>query len=342
MIAGGAHGDAGRGSDVRRLVCVSLNAAVDKTAAVDRLVPGEIHRPEMLAVVPGGKAINVARAAAGLGLPASVIPVVGGHAGAWLEDALVSGGLDARPVRVAGETRTCLSVLDRSSGTLTEFYEAGLTLDAAGWAAVEAAVIAELADDAAGTVVVVAGSLPVGAPEDAYARLVRLTNANGGRCVVDIGGRSLALAVAAGPWLAKVNAAEAADAAGTISGGEAEALEAARALRRSGAQMALVTRGTHGSLLLDEDGVAWRIGRAPEQGHYSVGSGDSLLAGFLAALAAGQSAPEAARSGAAAGTANALHPGQGHLDDADIARLLPLITLERLGAGEPIPSIPGT
>ena len=39
---------------LRRLVCVSLNAAVDKTAAVDRLVPGEINRPELLSVVPGG------------------------------------------------------------------------------------------------------------------------------------------------------------------------------------------------------------------------------------------------------------------------------------------------
>ena len=321
---------AGVPAPVRRLVCVSLNAAVDKTAAVAQLVPGEIHRPELLSVVPGGKAINVARAAAGFGLMASVVPVVGGHAGAWLEEALAAGGLVARPVRVAGESRTCLSVLDRSTGRLTEFYEAGVVLDADGWAAVESAVTAELAPDPDGTVVVVSGSLPVGAPEDAYARLVRLVQGAGGRCVVDIGGRALALAVAAGPWLAKVNAAEAAEATGLAPGREPEALAAAHALRQAGAGMALVTRGAHGSLLLDEDGAAWRVGPAPEHGPYSVGSGDSLLAGFLAAIAEGVTPAEAARRGSAAGTANALHPGQGHIDRADVDRLLPRITVTRI------------
>ena len=135
----------------RRLVCVSVNAAIDKIAAVDRLVPGEIHRPEVLSVVPGGKALNVARAAAALGLPVRAIAVLGGHAGDWMEAALRERGISTRTVRAGGETRTCLSVLDRATGTLTEFYEPGLTLDAAGWAGVEAALRAELVDDPAGS-----------------------------------------------------------------------------------------------------------------------------------------------------------------------------------------------
>jgi tagatose 6-phosphate kinase len=315
---------------VRRVVGVSLNAAVDKIAAVERLVPGEIHRPDLLSAVPGGKAINVARAAIQLGLPASVVPVVGGHAGAWLEDALAATGIGSRPVRVPGETRTCLSVLDRSTGRLTEFYEAGLMLGEADWPAVEAAIAAEIADDPAGTVVVVSGSLPQGAPEDACARLVRLVHDTGGRCVVDIGGRPLELALAAGPWLVKVNAEEAAGASGIPARGEPEALAAAQALQAAGAALVVVTRGVHGSLALEADGTTWRIGPAPEQGPFSVGSGDSMLAGLLAALARGEPLGEAARRGAAAGTANALHPGQGHIDRDDIARLLPGITLEAL------------
>ncbi len=326
MISGTTPGVAQ--SPVRRLVCVSLNAAVDKIVAVDRLAPGEIHRPEQLSVVPGGKAINVARAAAGLGLAVSVVPVVGGHAGAWIEEALTASGIAARPVRVAGESRTCISVLDRSTGRLTELYEAGLELDAAGWAAVEAAVAAELAPDPGGSVVVVSGSLPVGAPVDAYARIVRLARAAGARCAVDIGGPALALAVAAGPWLAKVNALEASGATGLPPGDEADALAAARALQAAGARIALVSRGVHGALVVDEDGAAWRVGPPPERGPFSVGSGDSLLAGFLVAIAAGHATAEAARRGSAAAAANALRPGQGQIDPADVARLLPLITLD--------------
>src|SRR6478735_4116245 len=109
---------------VTRLVCVAVNASVDKIAMVDRLVPGKIHRPEMQSVVAGGKAINVARAASRLGLDVVVVSVVAGHLGSWLEATLARERIATRPVRVPGETRTCLSILDRSTGFLTEFYEA--------------------------------------------------------------------------------------------------------------------------------------------------------------------------------------------------------------------------
>ena len=103
---------------LRRAVCVTVNASVDKVAAVDRLVPGEIHRPQLLSVVAGGKTINVARAATRLGLVAVVVPIVAGHAGAWLVEALATEGIPARPVFISGETRTCLSILDRANGRL--------------------------------------------------------------------------------------------------------------------------------------------------------------------------------------------------------------------------------
>jgi tagatose 6-phosphate kinase len=314
----------------RRLVCVSVNAAIDKTAAVARLVPGEIHRPEMLSVLPGGKALNVARAARWLGLEASVVAVVGGRAGEWVEDELAARGIRTRAVRITGETRTCMSVLDRSTGELTEFYEAGLTLDPVGWARVEAALRAELADEPGGALVVVAGSLPPGAPEDGYGRLVDVAGTCGARAVVDVGGPALVAALAARPWLVKVNAREAGGAMAVAEGGEAGAVIAARALVERGAGASLVTRGVDGAVLLDAEGAAWRIGPPPETGPYVVGSGDALLAGLAAALATGHALPEAARHGAAAGCANALRPGQGELDPDDAARVLAGIRLEPL------------
>src|SRR4051812_40593784 len=218
-----------------RLVCVAVNASIDKVAAVDRLVPGEIHRPELLSAVAGGKPINVARAASRLGLAVVVVPVVAGNMGSWLEASLAGERIIARPVRVAGETRTCLSILDRSTGALTELYEAGPALDAEGWAAIEQAVVAELATDAETTVVVLSGSLPPGAPVDGYARLVRLAAEVGARTAVDADGELLARAVEARPWLAKGNAAEAAHATGLAAGGDAEAVAAAAALQDHGA-----------------------------------------------------------------------------------------------------------
>ena len=314
----------------RRLVCVSVNAAIDKTAAVERLVPGEIHRPDLLTVLPGGKALNVARAARTLGLDACVVAVLGGHAGDWMEEALAARGIRTRAVRVAGETRTCLSVLDHSTGELTELYEAGLTLGPDGWAAVEAAVRSELRDDAEGTLVVVAGSMPPGAPADGCARLAAIAAGAGARAAVDVDGAHLAAALSAGPWLVKVNAREAGAATGIPAQDERGAQLAAAALRSGGAGVATVTRGRAGAIVVDEHGTAWRIGPPPEPGPYVVGSGDAFLAGLAAGLAAGHPLPEAARRGAAAACANALRPGQGELDPADASRVLAGTTLERL------------
>ncbi len=313
-----------------RLVCVSVNAAIDKTAAIPNLVPGEIHRPEMLSMLPGGKALNVARAARTLGLDSTVIAVLGGHAGAWVEDELWNRGIRTRAVRVPGETRTCLSILDRRTGGLTEFYEAGLRLDGPGWAAVESALAEELAEKGEGALVVVAGSLPPGAPDDGYGRLASLGAAASARVAVDVGGVQLAAALPARPWLVKVNATEAAAASGIPTDDPEGVAAAAAELRRLGAQVVVITLGVEGALFVDQDGHGWRLGPPPEIGLYTVGSGDALLAGLAAALARGEPLPEAARQGAAAACANALRPGQGEIDLEDVARVLPLVTLEEL------------
>ncbi len=321
------------GRPVRRLVCVCPNASVDKIAAVDALRPGEIHRPQVLSVVAGGKALNAGRAAAALGLPVVVVPVLAGHAGAWIAEALAADGIAARPVWIPGETRECLSLLDGETGLLTELYEAGPAMDAGAWTGLEDVVAAVVAEDPGGTVALVSGSLPGGAPGDGHARLARLVRGAGGRVAIDVGGPALLGAVAERPWLAKVNALEAAQATGLPLGGEAGAVASARALREAGAAMALVSRGAAGAVLVDEVGAAWRVGPPPELGSFPVGSGDSLMGGLAAALAQGHPAPEAARRGVAAAAANALHPGQGRLDPRDVARLLPGVALAVIESG---------
>jgi tagatose 6-phosphate kinase len=310
-----------------RVVGVALNAAIDKTAAVERLEPGAIHRPAILAALPGGKAVNVARAAMRLGLPATVVAVVGGHAGSWFAAALAARDLPVRLVRVDGETRTCLSVLDRATGHLTEFYEPGVELPTEAWRDVEAALATALGDASDDSLVVLAGSLPPGAPPDAYARLARQATTVGAEVVVDAGGSPLERALAARPWLVKVNAREAAETTGVATDDLDGVLQAARRLREAGAQQALVTRGIHGAVFVGDD--AWELGPPPELGPYTVGSGDVLLAGFAVALGRGDPLPDALRYATAAAAANALVPGQGELDSVDVERLLPHCTIRR-------------
>jgi 1-phosphofructokinase family hexose kinase len=276
---------------------VAASPSIDRTHVVDALTPGEIHRPQHVVAVAGGKALNAARAAHALGADVHAIALLGGHAGRWVAAALEEEGVTCDAVAGPGETRVCLSVSDGKA--LTEFYEPGPALDAGHWAALEAAA-ARIAANAGW--VGVAGSLPPGAPPDAAARLLRVAREAGARVALDVSGEALRLGLAAGPDFVKVNAAEAAELG----------FATAAALREAAGHAAAITHGADGMELATPEGETLRA-TPPRLGAYPVGSGDAALGGFLAALDAGASWPDALVSAARAAAANAQVPGGGRL-----------------------------
>ena len=133
------------------------------------------------------------------------------------------------------------------------------------------------------------------------------------------------------PDAAAAGAAPLATAEGIDATVEGAAVAAAHAIQATTGNATLITRGLHGAIVLTETGEVWRVGPPPEFGLYPVGSGDSMLAGLIVALASGYTLPEAARRGGAVGAANALVPGQGEFDPVDADRMLSGTRLERIG-----------
>ena len=306
----------------RRILFVAANASIDRLHEVDRLVAGAIHRPDRVLALPGGKGLNAARAAVSLGADVVVVAIVGGRAGEWIADRLTALGIPASLVRTAAETRTCLSVLDRSVGTLTEFYEPGEAIASGAWPALEAAIGTEIATGDLGALTL-SGSLPPAAPVDGYARIVRMAAERGISVLVDAHGPALDLAITAAPSVVKVNAAEAGAAAGIVAASDEDVLRAARWIVERGVGAAVVTlggagAGGAGAIVVDGAG-AWRLTGPTTRGAYPVGSGDAFLAGLAAGIVRGMDLVEAARNGLAAGFANAQRPGAGELDP-DVAR----------------------
>jgi len=311
------------------IVCVAGNPSIDKLFVVERLRPGEIHRPIDFVQVPGGKGLNVARAAATLGAHVRVAAVLCGHAGRWIEQALAEEGVAGRFVRGPGESRSSLSVADRETKRLTEFYEEGSPIDESAWLELEDAVRGLLPDTSWLTI---SGSVPPGAPVHGYGRVIRAARDAGVRSALDARGRALAMGIAAGPDVVKVNAAEAAELLGRPVQSEADALAAAAHLRRlAGLQgrAGLVTRGPEGVVLAAPDGSQWS-GRLDAWGPYAVGSGDAFLAGMVSALDAGAEWPEPLSSGLAAAAANAEVPGAGRLLRSRVEELARGATVNRV------------
>jgi len=313
----------------QRILFVAANPSIDRLYEVDRLEAGAIHRPHGVVAVPGGKGLNAARAAARLGARVTAVGLIAGKSGDWIEAAIAARGIDGRWIRTTGETRTCVSILDRSSGVMTEFYERGEPIDPKAWEGIER-LVGEAGGAGDVAAIALSGSLPPGAPADGFGRISAIARSGrtGSRPVpvlADTYGPALQSVLAERPAIVKVNADEAGEATNIAVTDPESAEAAAAALVLKGAACVVVTLGRGGAVVVTATSAVWLV--PPEiRGSYSVGSGDAFLGGLAVGLWRGEEMIDAARLGLAAGTANALTPGAGELDPASIGSILDSIS----------------
>jgi 1-phosphofructokinase family hexose kinase len=296
------------------------NLTIDRTSSIGELRPGEVLRVDDVTVTPGGKGLNVARAARALGVPAALVAFVPGRTGRAAAELIAEEGVLLTGVPVGGEIRST-SVILEPGGRATVLNEPGPALAEGDWEALEAAVEKELGDH---RVLVCSGSVPPGSPDDGYARLAR-----GRFAVVDAGGTVLGAALDARPAVVTPNLAEA---EGLLHGRADESVEAssdarvhaeaaASALVRSGARAAVVTAAAAGAAVAADGAVTWLA--APRVSVVNpIGAGDVLTAALAGALEAGEDVLSAARRGVAAAAASVEVGRAGELDAARVAELL--------------------
>jgi 1-phosphofructokinase len=303
------------------IVTLTLNPSVDRTVEVETLARGEVMRALGVRVDPGGKGINVSRALAAHGLPTRAVVAVGGAEGEHLVTLLRDTGIEIVPVRIQGAIRSNITVVE-PDGTTTKFNEPGAELSAEELAAVFAAVATAVES---ATWLVASGSLPPGTPATVYADLVRRLAGSGTSVAIDTSGPALEAVLAAGPTLVKPNRDELAEATGRALSSVADVIDAAERLRDLGAGAVLASIGAEGAVLVDDAGaIHGRTAAVPQLS--SVGAGDAMLAGFLAAGGRGADAlVEALAWGAAA----VRQPGSGMPAPSDIDRTA--VRLERHG-----------
>ncbi|RSM70061.1 1-phosphofructokinase [Actinoplanes sp. ATCC 53533] len=299
------------------IVTVTLNPALDLTYRVDALVPHGTHRVAAVAERPGGKGINVAAALRALGEPVLATGLLGGATGGRVTDLLAGEGLPAAFVPIAGETRRTVVVADHDDAT--GFWEPGPRVTAGEWAAFVAR-FRELLGPA--SVVALSGSLPPGVPVDGYAVLIRLAAAAGVRTVLDSSGEALRHGLAAGPDLAKPNAAELGALLEDVAG-DGDLADAGVALAL-GARAVVVSRGPRGVLALTPDG-AWR-GVPPERiAGNPTGAGDACVAALARGLRDKTPWPGLLADAVALSAAAVAAPSAGAVDRDTYRRLLPAV-----------------
>jgi len=293
------------------IVTITVNPSLDRTVELaSRLERGEVQRAASAHQEPGGKGINVTRA-----LVASGLATVAVFPGAETDPMVLAMRASRLPfvnVPIRGAVRSNVT-LTEPDGTTTKINEPGPDLTDAELAELTERVV-EAAEGAAW--LVISGSLPPSIDQGYYVRLVERVSAlaTPPRIAVDGSGEPLRLLLESDQRvdLIKPNAEELAELTGTGSGESFEAypdLAAAAAellLDRVGA--ALVTLGSRGAALVAADGT-WFADAPVIDARSTVGAGDSSLAGFLLADAAGLEPDDCLAQAVAHGAAAASLPG---------------------------------
>lgn len=301
------------------ILCVAPSPAWDVTFHVPRLEEHATNRATEVAARAGGKAVNVARLLHELGEDVRLVLAVGGRTGDDVSADLDRTGIPNELLASTAETRRTVTVVSDEAGDATVVNEAGRLPD---WPALLALASASMA---AATVVVASGSLPEGAPGDAFAVLAREASGRGLPVVVDTSGAALLAALEERPTLVKPNL----DELRAVTGDDDPRTGAARLARESGAAVA-VSAGAEGIVLAAGNEI-WHASLPHRLHGNPTGAGDAAVAAFARGLAAASSWPEMLRDAVALSGAAVLAPYAGEVARSDHAALLRQVRVEPVG-----------
>lgn len=271
------------------IATVTLNPAIDQTVTLDELRRGHVQRASSVRFNAGGKGVNVASCLADWGLPVAATGLLGADNAGSFETLMRAKTIEDRFLRVEGATRTNIKLVDREE--TTDVNLPGFVAQPADLAAADEEAIALAARC---SLLVVAGSLPDGAPADHYAELLSRLAATGKPVILDASGAALKHALAARPHAIKPNMAELAELTGEACDSAADAARLARRLQASGIALVVVSMGADGALFCSGAGLI-RARLPAVSGGSTVGAGDAMVAGLAAALVEGADLERTAR-----------------------------------------------
>ena len=291
-----------------KLLCVSLNPAIDRRIIVGHLRVGEVNRARSVDPAAGGKAAHVAFAATALGAEVRWLAFLGGPEGEGCRAGIEARGVTPVVVPIAARTRTNLELIDEAAGKITEVLEPGPMIHEKELMDFARYFMVELRS---APTVILSGSLPKNVPNSFYAELIKTARDAGCRVFLDASGEPLTQALSASPDVIKPNREEAGAILQRKIGPVEDAVAAARELRARGPKTVILSLGAEGAVVVDGEHAL--LGVPPHVDAIStVGSGDSFLAGWaMGAAFRDLSVEETLRLAIACGTANCLAESPG-------------------------------
>ena len=257
---------------------ITLNPALDYTIDIKKLILNQINTSENEYILPGGKGINVSIILKRLEIESIALGFISGFTGKEIKRLVENENVKTDFINIEkGNSRINVKILEENNETainttgplvhnqdIENLYK---KLD----------ILTE------NDILVLSGSIPKGISEDIYEAICARVQEKKVKIVVDATKDLLLKTLKYKPFLIKPNHHELGEIFNLKITNKEQALEYAKKLRQKGAKNVLVSMGSNGSVLLDEDGKTYKKDIIRKKNAINtVGAGDSMVAGFLA------------------------------------------------------------
>ena len=283
---------------------ITFNPALDYITQVENFKIGEINRTKTETILPGGKGLNVSIVLKNLGIENTALGFVAGFTGEELIRKIESQGIKTDFVKIEkGITRINIKISSMNENTIEETALNGMgpqiTKD-------DIEVLFEkIQKMSTKDIIILSGSIPKNLDSDIYERICKELHEKGITFIVDSTQELLMNVLKYNPFLIKPNKEELEETLNCKISTKEDIVNAAKELKKMGAQNVLVSLGNDGALLLTEENETY-YSKAPKgEVVNTVGSGDSMVAGFIAGYYQTQDYEYALKTGVAAGSASA-------------------------------------
>ena len=255
---------------------VTLNPSVDYVMECSDIKIGGLNRSAKESFFVGGKGINVSTMLKNLAVESICLGFTAGFTGEMIENTLTSMGIKQNFIRLSkGETRINVKLKGENeteingSGPRAEKKEVDKLLG----------MLQKLNKD---DVAVLSGSEIISDYNNLYELMAKSLNEAGVRFIADTSGRSLKSVLKHKPFLVKPNVYELEEFFGEKAENEEKIINLAVKLKKEGPENVLVSRGSKGAVIACKDNSVYSLPAPKGTKINTVGSGDSMVAGFVA------------------------------------------------------------
>lgn len=279
---------------------ITLNPSIDHVVAMNDLQEGLVNKVNIENFYAGGKGINVSKILKEHGVENIALGFISGFTGEFIKNNLEQCGIKNDFIDVLnGYSRINMKI--KTNKNETEINGLGPSISKLN---IEE-LFAKLEKLSSSDILVLAGSIPPTLPDNFYEEIMkRLSNKNI-KIIVDARNNLLLNVLKYRPFLIKPNHHEISEIFNLEIKTTDELIFYGKKLKEMGTKNVLISMGGEGSILITEFNEIYKSNVPKGTVKNSVGSGDSMVAGFIAGYLKTNNYQEALKLGAASGSATA-------------------------------------